>query len=453
LARPVTNDRSDGADDSRPVVTNYLLISGLYTLSTSVIWGVNTLFLLDAGLDILEVFIANAVFTGSMAVFEIPTGVLADTRGRRASFLLSVVIVCVGTLGYVAASWMGGGLLLFCLMSVVLGLGYTFYSGAVEAWLVDALQATGYTGQLDHVFARGATVSGAAMLLGSIAGGLLGSIDLSIPYLTRSGLLVVVYGIAFFTMRDLGFTARAKTLKEMPGEMRRIARISITYGWNTRPVKLLMMAALVQSIIMAWGFYAWQPYFLDLLGRDLTWVAGIIAALIALATIVGNSVVEWASRFCGKRTTLLLWAAGIQTIAIVCVGLVSSFTLAVAFYLLAMASMGVWGPVRQAYMHGSIPSGQRASVISFDSLITSSGSVVGQVGLARLAQLQSLAAGYVVGGITTVLVMPIVLSLRHLGENTDVIVGEAGKRGACAAQGIPRVASLDTDAPVPVPKG
>ncbi|MCH8032072.1 MAG: hypothetical protein IIB09_09720, partial [Bacteroidetes bacterium] len=180
---------------------------------------------------------------------------------------------------------------------------------------------------------------------------------------------------------------------------------------------------------------------------------GIIAALIALATIVGKSVVEWASRFCGKRTTLLLWAAGIQTAAIVCVGLVSSFPLAVAFYLLAMASMGVWGPVRQAYMHGSIPSEQRASVISFDSLITSSGSVVGQVGLARLAQLQSLAAGYVVGGITTVLVMPIVLSLRHSGENTDVIVGEAGKRGACAAQGIPRVASLDTDAPVPVPKG
>jgi len=52
---------------------------------------------------------------------------MADTRGRRISFLLSVVVVLLGTLGYVGVAAMGGGLLLFSLMSVVLGLGYTFY--------------------------------------------------------------------------------------------------------------------------------------------------------------------------------------------------------------------------------------------------------------------------------------------------------------------------------------
>src|SRR4029434_8155276 len=130
---------------------------------------------------------ANAVFTGSMALFEIPTGVLADTRGRRTSFLLSVIVVLIGTLGYVGAAAAGGSLLLFCLMSVVLGLGYTFYSGAVEAWLVDALPATGYTEQLDRVFAQGSIVSGVAMLIGSIGGGLLGNIDLSWPFLARAG--------------------------------------------------------------------------------------------------------------------------------------------------------------------------------------------------------------------------------------------------------------------------
>jgi hypothetical protein len=130
--------RIEAEDHSKAVIRNYLIIAGLYTLSTSLIWGVNTLFLLEAGLDIMGVFTANAVFTGSMALFEIPTGVLADTRGRRTSFLLSVATVLVGTLGYVGVAAMGGSLLLFCLMSVVLGLGYTFYSGAVEAWLVDA---------------------------------------------------------------------------------------------------------------------------------------------------------------------------------------------------------------------------------------------------------------------------------------------------------------------------
>ncbi len=430
--------------DSGAVIRNYLLIAGLYTLSTSIIWGVNTLFLLDAGLDIMGVFIANAVFTGSMALFEIPTGVLADTRGRRASFLLSVAIVLLGTLGYVGTAAIGGGLLLFCVMSVVLGLGYTFYSGAVEAWLVDSLKATGYSGELDHVFARGSMVSGAAMLIGSVSGGLLGSINLSAPFLARAGLLALVYGVAHFTMHDLGFSPHATSFRRLPAEMKKIARASITYGWDRKAVRLLIIAAFVQSIFMAWGFYAWAPYFLNLLGQDITWVAGVIAALIALSTIAGNSVVEKLTQYCGKRTTLLLWAAGIQTIAIVGVGLAGSFWVAVPLYLVVMGTMGVWGPVRQAYMHQSIPSEQRASVISFDSLVSSGGSMFGQIGLGRLAQTQSIATGYVVGGFTTILALPVIARLRRMDETADQIVGTAGKQGACAAQGIPAVSAVDT---------
>jgi hypothetical protein len=68
---------------SRQIVRSYQLIAGLYTLSASVIWGVNALFLVDTGLTIGQVFVVKAIFTGAMAVFEIATGVLADTRGRR----------------------------------------------------------------------------------------------------------------------------------------------------------------------------------------------------------------------------------------------------------------------------------------------------------------------------------------------------------------------------------
>ena len=69
--------------------------------------------MLDAGLDIFGVFIANAAFTAGVFIFEIPTGVVADTLGRRASFLLSILIVFAATLGYVGASAVGGSLLLF----------------------------------------------------------------------------------------------------------------------------------------------------------------------------------------------------------------------------------------------------------------------------------------------------------------------------------------------------
>ena len=64
---------------SKQVIRSYRAMAGLYTLSASLIWGVNALFLLEAGLNILGVFITNAAFTASMALFEIPTGVVADS--------------------------------------------------------------------------------------------------------------------------------------------------------------------------------------------------------------------------------------------------------------------------------------------------------------------------------------------------------------------------------------
>lgn len=157
----------------RHIVRVYVLVAGLYTLSASLIWGVNTLFLLNAGLDIAEVFLVNATFTASMVLFEVPTGVLADTKGRRISFLLSLVVLLASTLGYVALAESGGGVLAFSLVSVVMGLGFTLYSGAVEAWVVDALRAVGYDGSLDGLFAKGAIVTGGALLLGTVGGGFL----------------------------------------------------------------------------------------------------------------------------------------------------------------------------------------------------------------------------------------------------------------------------------------
>ena len=126
---------------SRRVIVSYFTIAGLFTLAAALIWGVNTLFLLDAGLDIFGVFIANAAFTAGSMIFEIPTGVLADTHGRRLSFLLSVLILFATTLGYVAVARFDGGLLAFSLVSIFMGLGFTFYSGAVEAWLVEQRRA------------------------------------------------------------------------------------------------------------------------------------------------------------------------------------------------------------------------------------------------------------------------------------------------------------------------
>ncbi|MCH7521463.1 MAG: MFS transporter, partial [Candidatus Marinimicrobia bacterium] len=291
------------------IIRSYLVTTGIFNLSASIIWGINTLFLMHAGLDIFGVFVANGIFTASMALFEIPTGVLADTRGRRASFLLSILVILIGTLGYVWVAATSGSLLGFSIMSAVLGLGYTFYSGAVEAWLVDALKATGFQGNLDRVFAQGGMVFGAAMLVGSLGGGLLGTLDLALPYLVRSGLLIVAFGVAWFTMHDIGYTPKALRLRTLPREMGKIATASMTFGWRVISVRLLMTVSLIQAIFMAWGYHSWQPYFLGLLDRpDDIWIAGVIAALISVATMIGNGLVGRLGHLVTYRSTILLWA-------------------------------------------------------------------------------------------------------------------------------------------------
>lgn len=428
---------------SQKIIRNYLIIAGLYTLSASLIWGVNTLFMLDAGLDIAGVFIANAAFSAGMFIFEIPTGLLADTSGRRISFLWSTAVLALGTLGYVGIAATGGSLALFIIMSIILGLGFTFYSGAVEAWLVDALKATGYEGGLDQVFARGAFVTGAAMLVGTVSGGFLGNVDLALPFIGRAGLLVAAFLIAYVVMHDIGYTPRKLTASQIPTEMKNLARDSLTYGWGERPIRFLMLISIIQYSFMAWGFYAWPPYLLELLGQDAVWVAGVVSALIALSTMAGNALVEWFSRYCGKRTTLLLWAAIIQTVAIIGLSFAGSFWVAVALLLLMMATTGVSGPVQQAYIHQIIPSEQRATIVSFNSMMSSGGSALGQSGLGRLAQTRSIAAGYMTGGVITLLALPILFSLRRLNHDADLIVGKAGQRGACAAQGLPEVTAVD----------
>jgi MFS family permease len=434
------------------VVRVYLALSGLFTLSASVIWGVNTLFLLDAGLDIFEVFIANAAFTAGMVLFEIPTGVVADTAGRRRSFLLSAVTLLVGTLGYVAIAATGGGLVLFVAASLVLGLGFSFYSGAVEAWLVDALHATGFQGQLERVFARGEMVSGVAMLVGSVGGGVLGNFDLAWPFLARACLLAAVFVVGLVAMHDIGFTPRATSLSALPGEMNRVLQASVQFGWRARPVRLLMLVSLVQGVFTMWGFYAWQPYFLELLGRDAVWVAGVVSALTALSTIAGNGLVEFFTRFCGRRTTILIAAMLVLAATAVGVGLAGSFWLALVLLLVLSAADGVAMPVQQAYLHDVIPSAQRATVVSSVSLMGSAGGIGGQLGLGYIARAQSIAAGYVAGGLTMLLALPPLVLLRRRGEQADRIVGRrAGAKAPCAGQGLPQVASIDTTVRQPVP--
>ncbi|MEP7053615.1 MAG: MFS transporter [Actinomycetota bacterium] len=389
------------------------------TLAASFIWGINTIFLLDAGLSNFEAFAANAFFTAGMVIFEVPTGVTADTVGRRASYLLGTLTLGATTGLYVFLWKIHGPFWAWAIVSMGLGLGFTFFSGAVEAWLVDALSATGFEGSLESVFAKGQIVGGAAMLSGSVAGGYIAqATNLGVPFILRAVVLGVMFVVAFRLMHDIGFEPKKGT--GLVKEMKLIVGASVEYGWRVPSVKWLMLSQPFISGVTIYAFYALQPYLLKLYGNEKAYgIAGLVAAIVAGAQIVGGIAGPRIRKLFKRRTSALLTTTAISALTLAGVGFFANFYVAIALItlwgLLFAASM----PIRQAYINGLIPSAQRATILSFDSMMGSTGGVVIQPALGRAADVWSYGTSYVISAGITALALPFILLSRRENASAD----------------------------------
>jgi MFS family permease len=410
----------------RSIQRTYLLLMLGNTLAASLIWGINTIFLLDAGLSNLEAFAANAAFTAGMVLFEVPTGIVADTIGRRMSYLLGTLTLSGASLLYVMLWQIEAPFWAWVVVSLLLGLGFTFFSGAVEAWLVDALKATGYTGDLEVVFGRGQIVTGIGMLTGSVAGGFLAQqVSLGFPFVLRGAILIVMFGAAFRLMHDVGFTPE-KGGRPL-AEMRKIASNSIDFGWRVPAVKWLMVEALFTGGVGIYAFYALQPYLLELYGDPKAYqVAGLAAAIVAAAQILGGMAAPRIRALFHRRTTALILMAVASTGCLVLIGTVDSFwpviAATTAWGLLFAATM----PIRQTYINGMIPSRQRATILSFDSMMSSTGGVWTQPVLGKAADAYGYATSYVISAGIAAFAVPFLALSRKQDNPADVLdVGEA----------------------------
>jgi len=411
--------------EPRNVQRVYLVLTLCTTLAGSFIWGINTLFLLDAGLSITAAFAANACFTAGMVLFEVPTGVVADTWGRRASFLLGALTLVVTTALYWLAWRTHAPFWVWAVTSMMLGLGFTFFSGATEAWLVDALKYADFKGNLESVFAKAQIVGGAAMLSGSVAGGLIAQwTDLGVPYLLRSLALVVTFVVAYRFMKDWGFAP--KTGKRPLTEMRQVLRSSLHHGLGNPPVRWLMLSAIFETGVGIFAFYAMQPYLLELYGNERAYgIAGLAAAIVAGAQIAGGMAAPRLRRLFHRRTSALLAGALVSGGILALLGVTTRFPVAVALLVVWALIFAAVMPIRQAYLNGLIPSQERATVLSFDNLLGSSGGVVIQPALGKVAEAWSYPASYAAGAALQLAATPFVLLARREHAAADTVQDEA----------------------------
>jgi MFS family permease len=242
-------------------------------------------------------------------------------------------------------------------------------------------------------------------------------------------------------MHDLGFTPKRGA--SPAAEVRHVVSGAIEGGWRNPPVRWLMLAAPFTVGVGFYAFYAFQPYLLELYGDEGAYgIAGLAAAIIAGAQIVGGLIVPWARRLFRRRTHAVIVGTASTAIILALVGWIPHFWVALVLMVAWALIFAIEAPLRQAYVNGVIPSEQRATVLSFDALMGSAGGVVAQPALGRIADLSGYPASYVAAAGIQALAIPFALLARRENAASDPITagdadaqpGEASPSGGAAAE-------------------
>jgi MFS family permease len=260
---------------------------------------------------------------------------------------------------------------------------------------------------------------GVAMLVGSVAGGFIAQhTNLGVPYVIRAIVLGITFIAAFILMRDAGF--EPKRGRNPIEETKRIFRDSLRHGLGNPAIRWVMLASPFTDGVSIYAFYAMQPYLLELYGTKGAYgIAGLAAAIVAGAQIIGGLLVPRVAHLFRRRTSVLLSATVTSAAILALIGAIPNFWAAVALLVIWGLTFAMVAPVRQAYLNGLIESERRATILSFDSLLGSAGGVVAQPLLGRAADVWSYPVSYACGAAIQALAIPFLWLARREGAVSD----------------------------------
>ncbi len=379
------------SDSQKKIVSTYWTVIATRELAMSFFATTYVLFLLARGLNLFEVNLVNTVFFITLFVFEIPTGVVADVWGRKISVIISFIFTTIGMITYFFAQ----SFLACAVAEAISAIGFTFMTGAFDAWLIDELKHRGYQEQTRWIFGRSQQIGKLLGLGGALLGAFVGSYNLALPWL--GGALMLTGGIfsAIFLMKEESFTRRPYSVIAGWQEMGQTFKAGLTYAKSSAPVRFLVAMGIIQSL----GFMApnmqWTPWFKELLGSTTN--LGFMWWGIALALVLGA---ELAHAITGKHNDK--WLLVLTQIAIgLCVALVPlsrNLTYAVSAFLLHEFGRGLYRPLKDAYLNATIPSKQRATLLSLDAMSFHIGGAVGLVVSGAIANTFGIATAWVLSG-------------------------------------------------------
>jgi len=353
----------------------WLVYKSLDSFSLALGWTVAPVFFVtELGLSPLELVLAGTALEIAYFLFEVPTGIVADTYSRRISIVIAMAVMGAGFV----ATGLAGGVAVVLAAAAVTGFGWTFKSGAEDAWLADEVGLE----NVSRSYQRGAQVARAGALIGIGAAVGLALVDLRAPVVAGGVAFLALGAVLALLMPENGFRpARHEGIGAIHG----MARTGARGGRLLRGRPMLLLIVGIAFFAGMWSEAIdrlWEAHFLvDIgvpgLGRldPVVWFGILSAGVLLLAIVVAQPLVRRFERLSRVGMTRMLLASDALTIAgTLAFAFAGAFALAVAAFWATRVFRSLAAPVYSTWLNSSIEdSTVRATVISMTNLGDSAG--------------------------------------------------------------------------------
>ena len=363
----------------------YYVITSSRSFMIQMVFTLNAIYYVSqAGLNPLQLVLVGTIMELSILLFEMPTGLVADFFGRKKSLV-------IGTFILGAAHVLEGSIPEFWAIAVgaaLWGIGWTFISGAEQAWIADELENQ----ELDRVFLKGAQFSSIGRFLGIIASVLFAFLfSVQATILIAGGLLVLLAVIVFVIMPETKFVTVAR--EDTSGMV-----LALKVGVSQ--IKGSSVLVGIAAITLLWGLASegfdrlWGAHFIEnfnLSEEDSIYWFGAFYAVTFLLNIVVLKVVEVYVK--GRYAVVLLWMNGLLSIAMLLFAFIGNFLIAVLLYWLIASLRNVNYPLMSVMTNERLQSQGRATALSMFGQLDALGQVAGGPLVGILALYTSINGG------------------------------------------------------------
>jgi DHA3 family tetracycline resistance protein-like MFS transporter len=395
------------------IIRNYLIFSVIFGFGLSFTFGSYTLFLRSLGLSLFEINLVNFIYMGSGFLLEVLTGALADMFGRKKSVILGCAIMATGFVFYSHAV----GFRSAVLAEVTIALGSAFISGAMGALAFDALKHYGYTDNFRHVSRRRLKAELLAKIAGPLAASAVVGPDLSRMWLFAAAGCACAGVFCLMSFSEPYFKSGEKKSFAL---LTRIMRQGVGEAINNRAVLLVIGFGVIFSVVIQALNMYWPIVFRD----DFSFTArqiNIAMALIQAAILCGNQLSELVvARFKNERHALILPQLVTATGMVVAASGAGFYPVILGFFAHEM-SRGVFEPVKEGYIHHRVrDDGKRATIVSFQKMMSSLGMALGLIGSGAIAGHYSIKASWLLSGLIMLGAVPLFLNIKNGEESVKL---------------------------------